>query len=945
VPCLDDGQLLALLEHRLPADAAAKAQEHVDACDDCRVLVADLIGAAAVTEPAASAKGDEVTSGTTQIFPRGATIGRYVVLDLIGRGGMGVVYGAYDPELDRRVALKLVRADSPVSRGLEQRLVREAQALARTSHPNVVHVYEAGVWNGQLFIAMEWVDGGTLSQWLREKRRDWHQIREIFVAAGRGLAAAHSAGLVHRDFKPENVMIGKDGRARVTDFGLARRAGSTGELHEASLDSPLYRHLTATGAIMGTPGYMAPEQLRGEVIDARSDLFSFCVALYEALAGARPFAGRSRRELLAAIDKGELDSVAALPRELRRTLARGLRPKPEERHASMEALLAELTYDPSLRRRRWIGASAIVALIAVGAVSWYQLGQRHNQLCRGAEQKLAGIWDLGQRARLHSAFVATGLIYAEPVWRSVADTLDSYAEHWKAMRTQACEETRLRGEQSEAVMDLRMECLERHRESLRALVELFAQKDPQLLQRAVQASQSLSGFDECRNADALRQVVRPPPGAEAQARVAALRTSLANVEARVNAGRYIEARKPIEEAVAKARNLAYAPVLAEALYWHALVQEKCGDPRSSADTLLVAATTAEAAHDDHEVAVVLSRRVYVLGALLERHAEAHSDYALARAVLARAGGDPVLEARLDGNEASVFKEEARYDDALALYKKVLLRFEELLGPDNAMVGLTHYNIGNEYLERGNLDLAIASLQRALTIQQKTLGPDHPIVANTWNSLGGALLNNGDTRSAVMAFEKALALEEAALGHDHRTVAQAYSNLGLAFVESRQFEKARSVLERALAIYLRVLGPEDIALSYTETYLGMLFLRTGKPDIALPHAERALAIRQKVLGNDHPLVADVLSRLGRVHNARRQFGEALPRLERAVAIFEHHPADPEWQAEARFALACALWDSGRDRARARTLALAARDHLHGSELTELEAWLTMHASSR
>jgi serine/threonine protein kinase len=229
---------------------------------------------------------------------RGTQVGRYVLLDAVGSGGMGVVYAAYDPELDRKVAIKLLRFDRLGSEAGERdrlRLQREAQAIARLSHPNVVHVYDVGTFGDQVFVAMEFVAGRTLRQWAEEEPRPWREVVDRFALAGRGLAAAHAAGLIHRDFKPDNVLLGDDGRVRVVDFGLARPAGQqpAPEGERTPSGGTLAHPLTEWGVVVGTPAYMAPEQLRGEASDERSDQLSFCVSLYETLYGERPFPGGS----------------------------------------------------------------------------------------------------------------------------------------------------------------------------------------------------------------------------------------------------------------------------------------------------------------------------------------------------------------------------------------------------------------------------------------------------------------------------------------------------------------------------------------------------------------------------------------------------------------------------------------------------------------------------
>ncbi|MFL6293562.1 MAG: serine/threonine-protein kinase, partial [Thermoanaerobaculia bacterium] len=299
---------------------------------------------------------------------RGTVVGRYLILDWVGEGGMGVVYAAHDPELDRKVALKLLRPDRTGAAAEEHRLrlQREAQAIARLSHPNVVAVYDAGTLGEQVFVAMEFVEGKTLRQWLSEGARPWEEIVKVFAAAGQGLAAAHDAGLVHRDFKPDNVLMGQDGRIKVADFGLARPMGElagdappeSGSGSGGLLASPL----TQWGMVLGTPVYMAPEQLRGVAADARSDQFSFCVSLYEALYGERPFPGGNPREIAEAVTRGsvrEEPQGSRVPARLRALLLRGLSRDPELRFSSMEELLHELGRDPSARRKKWLAAAAV----------------------------------------------------------------------------------------------------------------------------------------------------------------------------------------------------------------------------------------------------------------------------------------------------------------------------------------------------------------------------------------------------------------------------------------------------------------------------------------------------------------------------------------------------------------------------------------------------------
>ena len=289
-----------------PSDRAAQADETV-------------LASGAETQPRTPPEG-AANSANTPRLARGSTVGRYIVLDRLGSGGMGVVFSAFDPELDRKVAVKVLNAgDRRKKKAGRVRLLREAQALAKLNHPNTIAVYDVGTLGESVFLAMEFIAGKTLRGWVADKRDrgelDWRAVLDVFMQAGRGLAAAHAAGIVHRDFKPENVMVDLDGRARVLDFGLARPARDT--TSSADREDPEHSsgtfevRLTATGAVMGTPYYMAPEQHRGDAVDERADQFSFCVALWEALFGGRPFRGTSLPDLARCVVRGRARGAAA----------------------------------------------------------------------------------------------------------------------------------------------------------------------------------------------------------------------------------------------------------------------------------------------------------------------------------------------------------------------------------------------------------------------------------------------------------------------------------------------------------------------------------------------------------------------------------------------------------------------------------------------------------
>ena len=372
---------------------------------------------------------DEAAPGVARVDLHRDRIGRFVVLSKIGEGGMGAVYSAYDVDLDRRVALKLLRESAGLDTLGHARMLREAQAMARLSHPNVVQIYEVGSHDEQIFIAMEHVKGTTLREWEEGRAKataaDRRAILDVYIQAGRGLAAAHRAGMVHRDFKPDNVLVGDDGRARVLDFGIAASIGEAASASSSSLGGAgVATGLTRTGAVLGTPAFMAPELFLAEPSDARTDQFSFCVALYRALYGAAPFAGSNFGQLQAAVCDGVIEAPPAgsgVPPWLRAVLVRGLARRPDDRHVDMDALLVALQSDPDeVRRRRLRGLARFALALGASAALFYASthlwgiwARRRDELAAAVrlermEARVAELVAAGDRssaARIFDAFV------------------------------------------------------------------------------------------------------------------------------------------------------------------------------------------------------------------------------------------------------------------------------------------------------------------------------------------------------------------------------------------------------------------------------------------------------------------------------------------------------------------------------------------------------------
>ena len=931
---------------------------------------------------------------------RGTAVGRYLILERLGEGGMGVVYAAHDPELDRRVALKLLRPDR-AAKEAALRLQREAQAIARLSHPNVVAVYDSGTFGDQVFVAMELVEGRTVRQWLTAERRSWREIVTVFVAAGRGLAAAHAAGLAHRDFKPDNVLLGQDGRVRVVDFGLARpvgepAGGSPADVSPVSSSGILSSQLTELGAAMGTPSYMAPEQLRGEAADARSDQFSFCVALYEALYGERPFPGRTPMESAAAALRGEVreePSGLRVPARLRAVLLRGLSLDPERRFPSMAELLDQLERDPAARRRQWLAAAAILLVAGALFASLGYFQARREQLCGGAEEKLAGVWDPAAKERVRRAFLGTRTPFAAGAWKGVEPILDGYVQRWSGMRREACEATRVRGEQSEDLLDRRMLCLDQRLEEVQALTGIFERADAQVVEKAVRAASDLGRLERCADVQALTARVPLPVDPGLRTRVGAVERSLARAKALRGAGKYTEALAVAREAAGQAKGLEYPPVQAEALYRLGDLEEKAGLFEPAERTLREAVAKAEAAGDDEVKARSAIALLHVLGEDQGRFDRAHEWEGLVAGILQRLGKNEELRAGFANELGFLYEAEGRYPESLAKHQEAAAIRRRLLGDRDPEVAGVLGNAGVALYGLGRYPEAMATFQDALKIQEAALGPEHPEVASTLNRIGGTLFAQGRYEEAVRYHRRALAIREAALGPKHRLVADVLSNLGSDLDELGRFDEARGYLERALRIRLEIFGRTHPDVAAALDNLGAVEANQRRWPEALSHHRQALEVRLATVGREHPKTALTLHNLGNVFNLQGRYGEALPyfkqalaieektlgadhpevaveltviadierrmghpervveTLERALKIMEAQELEPGDVARTRFALAQALWDVGRDTDRALQLARQARQDLLSLgekdkvALAEVEAWLAEHAGKK
>ncbi|HWB82298.1 MAG TPA: serine/threonine-protein kinase, partial [Nannocystaceae bacterium] len=928
---------------------------------------------------------------------RGEVIGRYVVLAKLGAGGMGVVYAAYDPELDRKVALKLLLDDpesgASASVGRAQ-LLGEAKALAKFSHPEIVGVHDVGVHDAAVWIAMEFVEGRTLRAWADAATHSWREILDVMAAVGRGVAAAHVVGLVHGDLKPENVMVVDRGGVKVMDFGLTRPRGAPALDDLDADDSGALDQATVftRGGLHGTPAYMAAEQFSGDTVTEAADQFAFCVTLWELLFRQRPFAGRSLVELAAAVLDGTLVPAPArtdVPSWLRRACERGMARDPARRWPSMQALLAELERGRSSARRRKLAiAGASVAGIALLALAAYQIDHaRRVADCEAAGAAIADSWNDARESELRDALIAAGGAHASDTVGRLMPWLDAHANAWQTTRTDVCIAATVdqRAPWDARMLERAVWCLEERRDRFDALVVELAAGGSHVGAHAVQAAARLEAVEPCRNTTLLDRLPEPP--VDDREAIAEARALLAKSSVLQTIGEYSEGLRASESALARAQELQWPPLVAAATVRVGSLIDSKGEFAAAEQTLergYFAAIQAGALESAADAAMEL---VLAVGQRQARHAEGLRWARHAEGVLAMMPErDELRHARLLTRMSMVHAELAELDEGARLGEAGLALEERLLGAEHPSLAFAIIGLANVYFAAGDYPRAKSQYARAIALAENALGPWHPSVAMGLNNLANIHYTMGEYDEAAQLYARALAIDEDLLGPQHTDVAADLSNLGSVYYATGEHEKSEAFHLRALAIDEQAVGPAHPTVAVTLNNLGNLYTRTHRLAEARTMHARALAIREQALGAAHPSVGNSLDNLGdieleagglaraetfyrralAIHEAalgpehpklatallglakvsllRHDTADAVTLTERALALRERGKAGPVALADARFVLARAWWES--EAARPLAVATAARAHAEyrvakgaGSMgAAEVDAWL-------
>ena len=921
MPHVEEAPLLAFTLGQLEDPAAAEIEQHLAQCEACRTRQ-EGISSAVFSKTAVGSSKDGVptrhgsltnnaTGASGLHLQRGTVLGRYSLLEKLGAGGMGEVFAAYDPQLDRKVALKLLRGGALSAEEGKQRLKREAQAMARLQHPNVIAVHDVGDFGDRVFIAMEYVDGETLADWLRG-RHPWEEIVRVFTAAGDGLSAAHRAGLVHRDFKPDNVLLGADARPRVVDFGLARQSTATPsptssaspekEAIDGALEASSFnRQLTRDGAVMGTPGYMAPEQIAGLATDARSDQFSFCVALWEGLFGTRPFSGATLKQHAQEIAAGRLTAVppdTQVPDWVREVLKRGLAPNPAERWPDMDALIKALRPRAQRNPRRTLFVTGLVlfSIFGIGYGGW---ARQRLLVCGGTERQLTGVWDAARKAKLREGFKATGLSYASEAWASSERAIDAWAAEWVVTAREVCEAANLRKVDSPDVTSFKTACLQERLQRLEALVALFDAPDHDVVNNAPTAARELEPATTCTTTAGQHR--HDAADDKEQAANLLLHARMGEARALFTAGKYAAGADRLKQGLDPA---ASPSAQSEAYLLLARLELRRGENRLARQANLVATEQALKSGEAGLAARGLSR-LYASEGNDESDADADAWSRLASAAAARVPGDWEVQVELGRNDGFVDLRRKRFKPALADFEGVL------------------------------------------TLQQEHLGSEHPDVASTLNNLGIVLTRLERYDEAVARYEQSLALHVKLEGPEHPNVAVASHNLAIALKRMGRMREARAAFERALDIRRKALGINHPESLHSAQALVKLLITLGDLDAARTLLDEVKETRTLMSGADSAEMLAVLEAEAELYLAGEYWGEALQTATKHLALAKTRGPGGEKEIPTALLEQIAAWtelgawaDARKALAEVQRRASAGNDSIDDAELAERQGRLEL-----
>ena len=777
--------------------------------------------------------------------PDTVLLGRYEIIRRLGRGGMGTVYLAHDPALARDVAVKILH-DSDSGLALDAnsnsvRIRREAIALGQLTHANVVRVYDVGEDGARTYIAMEYVPGGTLRAWQKSNRSSPMTILRAYAEAGRGLAAAHEAGLLHRDFKPDNVLVGADERMLVSDFGLVRLTLSVTSTPSSFRESGELRNdITRSGAVVGTPAYMAPELFEGDAGDALSDQFAFCIALFEALVGRRPFGDVSdvRNNAWASLATVEHSALRQLPRGVRRLLLRGLQPSRSSRYPEMVALLEVLDHEVgTVKRRRTQLEGAVLSIVLVGGgVGLVRAGEPvEHPLCRLTDPQTS-VYSEQRRASIAASFEDAQLPDASSLYARVGTRLDARVHSWAAAVGRVCRDSDTA--RSDALRARQLECLQERQRDLEALGVMLETVDRNTARVGVELVIDPESRPSCEDERSLRGQVAPPSTAELTLQVATLRGDLARGSVLVSVGELERARGIARSVRSSTEAQSYPPLRIEADYLRAKVLKSSKHRGDALTAFRALELKAEAAGHDR---VALAASVLHLELLVDEHrppleVQTRIEHARARAL--RLGDDSAL-VNIGFSQVTLQQHLGNLERALEVSRSVLELAKKRLGAQHPNVAYAHDYVGGALAELGRFDGALEHKRSAIAVLEHVYGPDAVGLSVLLNTAGSVARLAGKHTLARRWHARALANLEACLGPDSPRLTEALAAAAVGAQARGAADEALVLLRRQLALETQ----QDIVSNTTRRAIVEALVLAGRlaqAAVAYDEAMQALA---------------------------------------------------------------------------------------------------------
>ncbi len=832
------------------------------------------------------------------IVTRAPRVGPYPIIRKLGVGGMGIVYAALDRDLGREIAVKVLRhPDEPEQR---DRLEREARTLARLSHPNVVTVHGVGTDRDRTYIAMALVDGANLSAWSRADERSLEQVLDVFAQAGRGLAAAHHAGVVHRDFKPANVLVDRAGRARVADFGIARE-GSTGGATGASDagEDPTDDEATREGGVFGTPAFMAPEQYRSGDVGPAADQYAFCLSLVDVLDGRLPFEVSGAHALGEAKYEGRLRTPdpTRVPPRLWAVLQRGLSPAPSARYPDLPALLSaiEASTRPPRWRALWFTTTGVVvavalAIVVAGAFSTPPVSRPEADPCADFGDRVAELWGPEVQAQMSDAYEATGLDMSAEMFARASEVIGARFEGWVERQRDTCRREQL-GLLDDRQLDARQRCLDARLEETRAMVQRLGDADRSVVQRTVELTRA-EPLASCDIPWTAYWLQRQHPVGEAMPRARALADRTLAASALVTDGRPDEARAAydelIEELEARDEPSARAelfrlrsqlepdPAQKEALLWRAMdAAVATHDVRAT-----VVTSTELAALAQGTGRLELSREWIELG--LAENARLRTTFADDPSAVFWAAA---FEAELLNLRGLYEQAVGRTDDALQSYQASVRALEPVTDAFPILLANGLNNIAEIHRLLGSYDAAAPFYDRAVFEAEARLGHHHPTLAAVLGNRAALRIDMGRPERALADLVRAVDILENVEGPESAGLVVPVINLGLVHQARGELEEAETELRRGMALSAKNLGEAHPFTAYARGMVGAVVRDAGRPAEALPLIETAVQVMNQVFPHGHALSAAMLTEraetrraLGKLEGAEADARSAISTLE-------------------------------------------------------------------